>query len=260
MRQTALVTGASGGIGKAFAEKFAAEGINVILIARSEDTLNHLAQSLQAAHSIEATVIVKDLTDPSAPQAIYDTLEAAGTQVDILVNNAGYATYGLFHTLDMQRELNMIQLNITTLTHLTRLFLPGMVQRGHGKILNLASTAAFAPGPLMAVYYATKAYVLSFSEAIAVELKDTGVTVTVLCPGPTETGFQQRAEMTDSKLVQDGLMDIETVVEQGYNALMNGDVVHVPGLMNKLQVLAPRFLPRGMVRRMVRDMQERVGH
>lgn len=259
-RQTALITGASGGIGEAFARKMAASAYNVILVARSADKLHALEQELAAAYNITATGLPYDLTDAAAPQAIYDTLQAQALTVDLLINNAGYATYGKFHEAELQKELNMIQLNITTLVDLTHRFLPGMVARRHGRILNVASTAAFQAGPLMAVYYASKAFVLSFSEALANELEGTGVTVTALCPGPTASGFQARAAMEESKLVQSGLMTAEAVVERGYAGLLAGETVVIPGLYNQVGTLAARLLPRKLMTRTVRNMQERVGH
>ncbi|MCA9929933.1 MAG: SDR family oxidoreductase, partial [Anaerolineales bacterium] len=198
-KQTALITGASGGIGYELARKIAQQGHNLVVVARSESKLMKLAQDFNKQFGVNVTVMVKDLAQSAAPDEIYNELQANEIDVDILVNNAGFASYGLFHELDRQKELNMMQVNMVALTHLTHLFLPGMVERGYGRILNIASTAAFQPGPLMAVYYATKAYVLSFSEAIANELDGTGVTVTALCPGPTESGFQARAAMEDSK-------------------------------------------------------------
>ncbi|MCA9922498.1 MAG: SDR family oxidoreductase, partial [Anaerolineales bacterium] len=214
-KQTALITGASGGIGYELARKIAQQGHNLVVVARSESKLMKLAQDFNKQFGVNVTVMVKDLAQSAAPDEIYNELQANEIDVDILVNNAGFASYGLFHELDRQKELNMMQVNMVALTHLTHLFLPGMVERGYGRILNIASTAAFQPGPLMAVYYATKAYVLSFSEAIANELDGTGVTVTALCPGPTESGFQARAAMEDSKLVQSGLMDAATVAKMG---------------------------------------------
>lgn len=258
--KTALITGASGGIGYDLAKEFASHGYHVVLLARSKEKLEQLAQELSKAYGIQATVLAQDLGAPAAPQQIFEQLEKAGITIDVLVNNAGFASYGFFHELDMQKELEMIQLNVMALVHLTRLFLPGMVARQSGKILNIASTAAFQPGPLMAVYYATKAFVLSFSEAIANELENTGVTVTALCPGPTESGFQARAAMEDSKLVQSGLMDSATVAKAGYEGLMQGKTVVIPGLFNKVGALAPRFVPRSMATRVVRNMQARRGH
>lgn len=257
--QTALITGASSGIGYEFAKVFAQNGYDLVLVARSEEKLRQLAGELEKQHAISANVLPKDLSDPESPDELYAELEQAGLAVEVLVNNAGFADYSFFAEADLPKTLNMLQVNVTTLTHLTRLFLPGMLERGMGKVLNVASTAAFMPGPLMAVYYATKAYVLSFSEAIANELKDSGVSVTVLCPGPTKSGFQQRADMEDSKLVNNKeIMDAATVAEAGYQALMDGKTVVIPGLVNNLQTLAPRFLPRDMVAQMVRNAQASV--
>ncbi|MEQ8674793.1 MAG: SDR family oxidoreductase [Aggregatilineales bacterium] len=258
MAKTALITGASGGIGEEFAKVFAREKYNLVLVARSEDKLIKLANELQSKYGVAVQVIAKDLAKPTAPQELFDDLK--NTQIDALINNAGYATYGEFVTIDLQTELNEMQLNMVTLTHLTKLVLPAMIENGFGQILNVASTAAFQPGPLMAVYYATKAYVLSFSEAIAKELEGTGVTVSALCPGPTKSGFQQRADMTDSRLVQNGLMTAQAVAERGYKGLVKGERVVIPGFSNKIGALAIRFSPRNMVTNLVMNMQKRVEH
>lgn len=260
IRPTALITGASGGFGADFARLFAQDGYDLVLIARSEGKLKQLAQELVSQHGIRALVIAQDLTAAAAPQQIFDQLQTAGVHVEVLINNAGFASYGLFHELDMNKELELVQLNVKTLVHLTRLFLPGMVQRGRGRVLNVASTAAFQPGPLMANYYASKAYVLSFSEALANELEGTGVTTTCLCPGPTRTGFQDRAAMQESKLVQGGLMDSMTVARQGYAGLVAGKTIIVPGFQNWIGTFLPRFVPRKMATRLVRNLQERRGH
>ncbi len=260
VRRTALITGASGGFGADFAKLFAQDGYDLVLIARSGEKLRQLAQELETKHTIRATVMTQDLSHPAAPQQVFEALQQAGIQVDVLVNNAGFANYGLFHELDVEKEMELVQLNVATLVHLTRLLLPGMVERKNGRILNVASTAAFQPGPLMANYYASKAYVLSFSEAIANELEGSGVTVTALCPGPTRTGFQARAAMQDSKLVQGGLMDSMTVVKQGYDGLMAGKTLVVPGISNWVGTVLPRFVPRKMATRFVRNLQERRGH
>lgn len=258
---TALITGASGGIGLEFARKFASEGHDVVLVARSEGKLNELASELKAKHGVQVRVLAQDLNNPSAPQVIYDALKADGVQVDVLVNNAGFAAFGHFATeTDLDAELQMIQVNTMALTHLTKLFIKPMVERRKGKIMNVASTASFQPGPLMAVYYATKAYVLFFSEALARELEGSGVTVTALCPGPTQSGFQERAAMQDSKLVQSGLMSAGVVVERGYRGLMAGQTVIVPGLMNYIGSLLPRFVPRSLATRIVMQMSQRVRH
>ena len=257
-RKTALITGASGGIGYEFARVFAQEGFNLVLVARGEESMQELAGELGKKNKIETLVITKDLTKPEAPAGIYNQLQEAGIKIDVLVNNAGYATYGHFVDLDLARELDMIEVNVKTLTHLTHLFLPGMLEGGYGKILNLASTAAFQPGPLMAVYYATKAYVLSFSEALANELEGSGVTVTALCPGPTRSGFQKRADMEQSRLVSGrNLMSSEKVARAGYKALLKGQRVAIPGRANALMALTPRFLPRNLITKVVRAAQER---
>ncbi|MEB3179101.1 MAG: SDR family oxidoreductase [Nostocaceae cyanobacterium] len=255
--KTALITGASGGIGYEFVKLFAQDGYNLVLVARSQNKLEGIAEDFQNKYGITVKVIAKDLSLPAAPQEIYHELQQAGIKIDVLVNNAGFANYGLFHEIDMDKELQLLQVNIVCLTHLSKLFIPDMVKRGSGKILNLASTAAFQPGPLMAVYYASKAYVLSLSEAIANELEGTGVTVTALCPGPTESGFQQRAAMEDSKLVSGKkIMDAETVAKIGYDALMDGKTVVIPGVKNKIMAESVRFTPRKLVTKIVRNMQE----
>jgi hypothetical protein len=256
-RKTVLITGASSGIGYELAKVFARDGYNLVIVARSEGKLTELAGQLQREQDITVKVMAKDLSDPAAPEEIYRELQQAEIPIEVLVNNAGFASYGLFTEIDLTTELNMIQVNVTALTHLTKLFGREMVKRKSGKVLNVASTAAFQPGPLMAVYYATKAYVLHFSEAIANEMEDFGVTVTALCPGPTESGFQERAEMEDSRLVQRGLMDAKTVAEQGYQALMDGKAVLVPGFPNQMGAFMTRFVPRGAVAGIVRKMQER---
>lgn len=257
---TALITGASGGIGRDLAQVFARQGYNLIVVARSEDKLQALADELTREFGVAVTVVAQDLTAPDAPAALERAVQAAGLQVDVLVNNAGFADYAPFVEADLEKQLRMLQLNGVVLTHLTHIFLQGMVARGYGRILNVASTAAFMPGPLMSVYYASKAYVLSFSEAIANELKGSGVTVTALCPGPTQTGFQARAEMEESRLLQFGLMNSNQVAEEGFEALLRGQTIYVPGLMNRMQALMPRFLPRSLVRNVVRQAQERTTH
>ena len=260
-RKTALVTGASSGIGLDLAKRFAAEGHDVALVARSEGKLKELAAALEAEHKVRAHVVTADLAQPRAAETLVAALEARGIDVDVLVNNAGYASYGAFEKTDLADELNMIQVNVVALTHLTKLFVRKMVAKKSGRVLNVASTAAFQPGPLMAVYYATKAYVLSFSEALANELAGTGVTVTALCPGPTKTGFQARAQMEQSKLVRGKeIMTAETVARIGYAGLMKGKTVVIPGVSNKMMAQAVRFLPRKTVTKLVRNAQERAPH
>ncbi len=259
--KTALITGASSGFGIEFAKRFGQDGFNLVLVARSEQALQQQAEEYRKKYRVEVRVIAKDLSQPNAAQEIFDELEEAGVKLAALVNNAGFATYGPFVQLKLSGELEMMQVNIVALTHLTRLFLPQMVERHEGKILNIASTAAFQPGPLMAVYYASKAFVLSFSEAIANELEGTGVSVTALCPGPSQTGFQQRAAMEDSKLVSGKkIMDAATVVKIGYEAMKKGKTVVIPGLRNSLMAQSIRFTPRKMVTKIVRNMQESTPH
>src|SRR5579859_2735522 len=228
--QTALITGASFGIGAEFARIFAREGYSLVLVARSADKLRQLASELEKAHRTRSLILAVDLTEPGAPAYVLDQTTRAGTQVDVLVNNAGFGQYGPFADSELEECLRQIQLNVTTLTHLTRLYLPAMIERAKnekttGRILNVASTAAFLPGPLMAVYFATKAYVLSFSEALANELAGTGITVTCLCPGATATEFHKRAKATGQRLLKFGSMDAHTVAEDGYRALMAGKPV-----------------------------------
>jgi len=257
-RQTALITGASGGIGLELARLFAAGGYDLVLVARSAGKLEELAGELRK-YGGAVRVLAKDLARPESPEEVFRELEAAGIAVDVLVNNAGFATYGPFVELDLGRELEELQLNVVTLTHLTKKLLPGMLARRRGGVLNVASTAGFQPGPLMAVYYASKAYVISFSEALAEELSGTGVAVSVLCPGPTATGFQRRAGMEASKLFS-GVMqvaDAAAVARAGYEGFRAGKRIVIPGLLNKVGVQSIRVSPRALVTRMVKRMQER---
>jgi short-subunit dehydrogenase len=257
-RQTALITGASGGIGLELARRFAAGGYDLVLVARSAGKLEELAGELRK-HGGAVRVLAKDLARPESPEEVFQELEAAGIAVDVLVNNAGFATYGPFVEIDLGRELEELQLNVVTLTHLTKKLLPGMLARRRGGVLNLASTAGFQPGPLMAVYYATKAYVISFSEALAEELSGTGVAVSVLCPGPTATGFQQRAGMEASKLFSGMLQvaDAAAVARAGYEGFRAGKRIVIPGLINKVGVQSIRVSPRALITKMVKRMQAR---
>jgi len=244
---TALVTGASGGIGLEIARVLAPDH-DLVLVARSAAKLDAVATELGGAR-----VIAADLSDPSAAGKIV----AEVPEVDVLVNNAGVGDFGAFASVDLDRTLAMIQLNVTSLTALTRRYLPGMLERSHGRVLNVASTASFQPGPLMAVYYATKSYVLSFTEAVAEEVRGTGVTVTALCPGPTASGFQAAADMELSPLVANRkLPSAADVARYGVRAMEKGDVVAVPGAMNKIMATSVRFTPRPVLRRLVRKMQE----
>ena len=253
----ALITGASSGIGEALAREFAAQGNDLLLVARSEPQLQAVAKTLRESYGCSVEIIARDLAAEHAPEEIFLAATRAGRKVDVLVNNAGFGDYGLFYRADWEKTRRMIEVNIVALTALTRLFLPAMVNRGEGRILNIASTAAFLPGPLMSVYYATKAYVLHFSEAIANELEGTGVTVTAFCPGPVRTRFQETAEMLESRLVAGrSLATPAEVAHDAYRALMAGKVVRVPGAWNYLLSLSPRISSRSVVRRVARYIQD----
>jgi len=222
-KETVLITGASGGIGYELAKCFAGDGYNLILIARNRNRLEDVAKELGTGRKIQVKILAKDLGNLAAADEIYGELKQEGRSVQMLINNAGFAGFGFFSETNLDNEADMIRLNMETLTRLTKLFLSAMIQCGKGRIMNVSSTAAFQPGPLMAVYYATKAYVLSFSEAIANELKGTGVTVSCLCPGPTTTGFQKRSGIEGIRLVRSPLlMDAATVARIGYRGMMKG--------------------------------------
>jgi short-subunit dehydrogenase len=253
---TALITGASGGIGYELAKLFARDHHNLVIVARSADRLAQVAAELQV-HGGTVKTIALDLSAGPAPKFLFDQL--AGTPIDILVNNAGFGSSGDFAHMPEEEILGQVQLNVTALTQLTRLFLPAMVQRRSGRIMNIASTAAFQPGPLMAIYYATKAYVLSFSEAIANELRDSGVTVTCFCPGATHTGFAKRAGNDKSRLFKQlGAMDADKVALDGYRALMEGRTLAISGMHNWLVAQSTRLAPRKMVTAISRWVNERI--
>ena len=255
---TVLITGASGGIGYELAKLFARDHHNLILVARSASKLAQVANELQAS-GITVKTIGLDLAQPPATKFLFDQLQREGVAVDILINNAGYGVYGEFAQMPEEEILGQIHLNITALTELTRLFLPPMITRRSGRIMNVASTAGFQPGPHMAVYYATKAYVISFSEAIANELHNSGVTVTCFCPGATHTGFAKRAGTEKSRLFkQFGGMSAEKVALDGYRALMEGRTLAISGLHNWAIAQSTRFAPRKMVTAVSRWVAEKV--
>jgi short-subunit dehydrogenase len=257
MKKTVLITGASSGIGYELTKRFAQDGYDLVLVARDRQRLEQLASELAKQYSVSTKVMPQDLAKATAPDEIFTELQRASIQVDILVNNAGFNVYGPFVEADLPKTLQMIQVNLTALTHLTRLLLPDMVKRRNGRILNVGSTGSFAPGPLNAVYCATKAYVLSFSEAIAEELQGTGVTVTALCPGATKTEFAKRASMEDANIFLTGAMKAQKVAEIGYRALMQGKRTVITGLYNKFQIFSTRFAPRVLVAKIAKLLMSR---
>lgn len=253
-QKTALITGASSGIGKALAREFAKDGYDLVLAARGVAAMQALADELQQRHKITVTVIGADLETHDGAQKLHADVKARHITVSALANNAGYGTFGEFRDAPLEPALAMMQLNMNTVVALTRLFMPDLIA-SRGKVLNVASTAAFQPGPYMAVYYATKAFVLSFSEAIAAELAPHGVTVTTLCPGPTASGFQDKAAMGDSGLVKGKqLPTAQAVAASGYRALRRGQRVHIPGCRNWTLAQSVRFTPRRLVTAMVQRM------
>ena len=251
-KETVLITGASSGIGLELAKCFAADGCRLILVARSQEALEELADDLRREHQVEAVVLPGDLSQPETPSRIFKELSARKISVDGLVNNAGFGAIGPFDELSLERQLEMLQVNITALTALTRLFLPGMMERRRGGILNVASLAGFVPGPGMAVYYATKAFVLSFTEALAGKLEGTGLRVSALCPGPTATNFGNVAGSKNVKLMRTGRMTAKEVARIGHRAFRRGRVVAVPGLQGKILVALVRVMPRTFVRKIAR--------
>ncbi len=240
--ETALVTGSSSGIGMYLAHEFARNGHPVVLVAPVESELREVAQQLrQFDGGTEPIVIAKDLEQPNAAQEIFDELQQRGVTIDILVNNAGHGQRGKYHEISLEQDLSMVRLNIEAVLRLTKLFLPPMLARARGRILNTASVAGFEPGPLLAVYHATKAFVLSLSESLATELEDTGITVTALCPGPTDTDFFPKAGMTETRAMQHAAAP-QDVAKTGYKAVMDGERVVVAGAVNKVMVSARRIL------------------
>jgi uncharacterized protein len=259
-KPTALITGASGGIGLELAKLFARDGYDLVLIARNYDKLKTLGKELEDTHGIQVKYCSKDLSVSSVPDEIIQSLNSDMIGIDVLVNNAGFGWRGDFAKMELSDALEMIQVNVTALTHLTRLILPDMLKRKSGKIMNIASTAAFQPGPLMATYYASKAYVLNFSLALSEELRGTGVTVTAFCPGPTATGFGQRAGFRNKEIFNGSLsMDSQTVALDGYKGLMKGKELVVSGKLNWLGTQVVRFLPRLLPGKLVKNIQKQRG-
>jgi short-subunit dehydrogenase len=257
MAKPVLITGASSGIGYELAKVCAASGHDLVLVARREDRLLDLKAQLEAAHSVQVWTYRADLTDPGTRQQLFDWTLAQGILPYALVNNAGFGALAPYADADWEQQNAMLQLNVVALSHLTRLYLPGMIAQGRGRVLNVASIAAFLPGAYMAVYYASKAYVLSFTEAIATELEGTGVTATTLCPGPTESEFQDRAAMQEVKMFDPkSLPTAAAVARYGYEAMERGQRIAVHGGKNKLLTLVTRLLPRQKLAEITRDMQK----
>lgn len=259
MKNTALITGASNGIGLELAKIHASKGGDLVLVARNKFKLDEIKIELEKQFKISVYTIGKDLSLTNAAQEIYDETNKENIQVDYLINNAGFGDFGMFAETDWNKELQMINLNITSLTHFTKLYLQDMVKRRSGKIMNVASTAAFQSGPTMSVYCATKAYVLSFTEAISNEVIDKGITVTALCPGATETGFQAAGGLDDSKLFKDKkLPTAKEVAQYGYASMMKGKIVAIHGIMNYIMSNSIRFIPRSLVLKISRKMLDKV--
>jgi short-subunit dehydrogenase len=248
-RRTALVTGASAGIGYELAKLMARDGYNLVIVARNGDKLRTVASELESSHDCRVAALPKDLSVAGAPDEVFGQLQENSVELDVLVNNAGVGASGPFHKIDTKTTTDLIQLNVAALVHLTRLVLPGMIERGRGRVLNVASTAAYQPGPFMATYYASKAFVLSFSEAVATELRGTGVTVTAFCPGPTDTGFHEHAGTKRSKVAGGTFtMDPESVARIGYAAMLKGRRTTIAGLKNRVGAFASaRVLPKRFV-------------
>jgi short-subunit dehydrogenase len=256
LRPVALVTGASSGIGLELARILAREGHDLILVARREPQLSALANEVKTRYGADATVITADLSLAEGPQQVYDAVASAGLAVDILVNNAGLGGHGRFSDTDPGPEQRILAVNVVALTNMTKLFLPAMASRGSGRILNVASTAAFQPGPFMAVYYASKAYVLSFTEALAEEVSGTGVSATALCPGVVPTGFQGAANLSEDLPLSKspGAKSAEFVAQAAYDGMMRGKRIVIPGAINKIGVQSLRVSPRRAVVTLVKRL------
>ena len=244
--KTVLITGGASGLGFEFAKLFANDKCDLVLVGQDKEKLYIAKNDLEKTFGVSIKIISKDLSKPTSSQEIFDELKKDETKIDILVNNAGFSKYGLFKDISIEEDTSEINVNVMALTNLTKLFLPSMLEINSGKILNIASTAAFAPGPMMSVYFATKAYVLSFSEALSEELEGTQVTATVLCPGPTTTGFAKRANIQNSHLYRKP-MKAEMVALTGYKGLMINKKVVIPGFNNNLFVNLLRLAPRSVV-------------
>ncbi len=256
MSKTALVTGASAGLGAELARLFAADGHDVVVVARRQEKLDELAREIKAKHAVAVHVLAEDLARPGAARRITEELTKRGVEIEFLVNNAGFGTTGAFAAHDLGREVEMVQVNVVALVELTHLQLGSMIARKSGRILTLGSTACFVPGPFMAIYYASKAFVNSFTEALSVELAGTGVTATVCCPGATATEFARIAGNDTTRLFKGVAMGSREVAEEAYRAMMLGDPMIVTGFMNKLRIASLRLAPRGMARKVAANLNK----
>jgi short-subunit dehydrogenase len=255
MKNTALITGASNGIGLELAKIHASKGGDLVLVARNKSKLDEIKIELEKQYKVSVYIISKDLSLTNAAQEVYNATIKENIQVDYLINNAGIGDFGMFVETDWNKELQMINLNITTLTHFTKLYLQDMIKRKSGRIMNVASTAAFQSGPTMAVYFATKAYVLSFTEAVSNEVSDKGITITALCPGATETGFQTAGGMEESNLFKGKkLPSAKQVADYGYTSMIKGKTIAIHGIMNYIMSNSVRFTPRALVVKITRKI------
>ncbi|MFZ4455035.1 MAG: SDR family NAD(P)-dependent oxidoreductase [Bacteroidales bacterium] len=258
MKNTALITGASNGIGLELAKIHASKGGDLVLVARNKSKLDELKSELENQFGVTVYTIGKDLSAINAAHEVYAETNKQNIQIDYLINNAGFGDFGMLEESDWNKQLDMINLNITTLTHFTKLYLQDMVKRRSGKIMNVASTAAFQPGPTMSVYCATKAYVLSFTEAVSNEVSDKGITVTALCPGATETGFQAAGGLDESELFKGKkLPTAKEVADYGYKSMIKGKTVAIHGIMNNIMSTSIRFIPRALVLKVSRKMLDK---
>lgn len=249
MEGYALVTGATSGIGLEIALNFARDGINLILVARTEEKLSEIREKIEKEHGVKVLVLAKDLTREEAPDEIHAEVEKRGIRVDYLINNAGFGSFGRLKDTDYEKEKDLVKLNVLSLLQMNKLFIPAMVERSFGYVMNVASLAAFMPGPVMANYYASKAYVLSLSEAMHEELKGEGVKVSALCPGPVRTRFQERAQMKKTDTAKTFMMEAKKVADAGYLGLWRGKAVVVPGTLEKMVPVLTKLMPRGLVRK-----------
>jgi len=254
-KETVLITGASSGIGRELAKLFAADGSDLVLVARREDMLNQLAEEIKSKHGVKVHVLPKDLSKRNAPKEIQSYLKKEKIQIDVIVNNAGFGFKGAFIELDTQAQMDMLQVNIAALTHLTRLFLPGIVERGRGGVINVGSLAGFQPGPNLAAYYASKAYVLSFTEALSEEITNPNIKISCLCPGPVRTEFGEKSSLDDSLLFKLSLMDVGPVTKAGYKGFRKGKVIVIPGIKQKIMPFLLRLTPRSVARKVVKSLQ-----